>query len=349
MKKVIVILFVVLIGIVSLVSAVIPDIDISENENRGLMTKSKLSRNIADSSFQHDYEQYLSDQFPFRKTVITADAVIKRALGRQDINGAYINDDNRLFQKLTADAPDEKALLKNAKKISSAAEQSGKPLYVMLVPSAGISLGSLMPSNAPMYDFNALKASLEGAYYNAIFVDIYGALNEPDDYYLTDHHWTAKGAYKAYSAWKKVRGEEPEKPSFKKVSTDFHGTLYSKIPLSDIPYDEISLPEVSNSVSVNADGKDILLYQLDALETKDKYNVFEGGNHGVVIITNEDNKNGKTLLLFKDSFANSFVPYLVGDYSKIIMVDERYAFFTPKQAVGQFNPDEIAVIKEIIS
>ena len=59
--------------------------------------------------------------------------------------------------------------------------------------------------------------------------------------------------------------------------------------------------------------------------------------------------NGKTLMILKDSFANSFLPCLVGDYAKIIMVDERYAFVDAGQLAIDSGVDEIAVIREIVS
>ena len=66
-------------------------------------------------------------------------------------------------------------------------------------------------------------------------------------------------------------------------------------------------------------------------------------------MTNPNVKKGSTLLILKDSFANSFLPFLVNDYAKIIMVDERYAFIDVGQLAVESNADEIAVIREIIS
>jgi hypothetical protein len=66
---------------------------------------------------------------------------------------------------------------------------------------------------------------------------------------------------------------------------------------------------------------------VNKLSKKDKYLVFFGDNYGETII--ETNcKNGKTLLVVKDSFANSIVPLLTMHYEKIIMIDQRY--YNPK-------------------
>ena len=51
--------------------------------------------------------------------------------------------------------------------------------------------------------------------------------------------------------------------------------------------------------------------------------VIAGSNYDLVHIETGIN-NGKTLLLIKDSFSNSFVPFLTQDYEHIYMLDPRY-------------------------
>lgn len=65
------------------------------------------------------------------------------------------------------------------------------------------------------------------------------------------------------------------------------------------------------------------IYDDTKLETKDKYAVFFGGNYGQVTIRTPAG-TGRNLLIVKDSFANSMVPYLLEDYDTITMVDLRY-------------------------
>ena len=53
--------------------------------------------------------------------------------------------------------------------------------------------------------------------------------------------------------------------------------------------------------------------------------MFFGGNHAIVdIVTTNDNQ--RRLLIFKDSYANCFVPFLIPYYSEIIMIDARYYY-----------------------
>ena len=67
------------------------------------------------------------------------------------------------------------------------------------------------------------------------------------------------------------------------------------------------------------------VYNKSALKQKDKYQVFFGGNHALVDITTA-NETKDRLLIFKDSYANCFVPFLLPYYNEIVMVDPRYYY-----------------------
>ena len=94
--------------------------------------------------------------------------------------------------------------------------------------------------------------------------------------------------------------------------------------LPDSVYDAVDYcPDIS-IVSADCDGTERdSLYDMTALEKKDKYELFLGGNYAKAVLRT-GTENGKHLLLIKDSFANCFVPFLAGDYETITMVDLRY-------------------------
>ena len=66
-------------------------------------------------------------------------------------------------------------------------------------------------------------------------------------------------------------------------------------------------------------------YETSQLETRDKYAMFFNGNHGKVVISTPVEEN-RTLLVIKDSYANSLVPFLAPYYRKIVLVDPRYFY-----------------------
>ena len=348
MKKILLVLFILIPALIMTSIFVFPDNALSEQENRTLMTRKDISPNIKDGGFQSDLESFLSDQFPFREKLVFVQSKARYLIGQRDIGGAYICKSGRLIQKITSADINREAVLSYADKIDSIAENNS--VYVMYVPSAGTVLKDELPYDAPMYDYDGLCSELKKRLENATLINLKKELSSPDCFYKTDHHWTAQGAYNAYAQFCKAKGETAkpiESFNLKTVSRDFQGTLFSKAPIVKTT-DEINLPDICN-VCVAADGKEISFYDMSALETKDKYNVFQGGNHGVVEITNNSAKSDKTLLILKDSFANSFVPYITGDYSKIIMLDERYTFISLSDYVQSVKPDEILVLREIIN
>ena len=59
------------------------------------------------------------------------------------------------------------------------------------------------------------------------------------------------------------------------------------------------------------------------LEEKDQYASFLGGNFGYTHITKNGDGDRQTLLVLKDSFAHSMVPFLAQHYD-LILIDLRY-------------------------
>ena len=143
-------------------------------------------------------------------------------------------------------------------------------------------------------------------------------------YYHTDHHWTTQGALTAYQAWCAATGHAPQDWQLGTASTTFRGTLYSKVLLPDSPYDKVAIASDAAIRSMDCDGEvSDSLYSMAALEEKDHYKIFMGGNYAKVVIDTGAN-TGKSLLVVKDSFANSFLPFLVRDYDTITVLDLRF-------------------------
>lgn len=85
------------------------------------------------------------------------------------------------------------------------------------------------------------------------------------------------------------------------------------------------------------------LYDFSFLKTADQYSVFTGGNQAVLEITGGI-KNGKTLLLIKDSFANSILPFLAEDYEKLVVVDLRQLNVSGDRLLEMFSPTDILIL-----
>ena len=161
-------------------------------------------------------------------------------------------------------------------------------------------------------------------------------------YYHTDHHWTTHGAYVGYQAYCDAAGLSPiPEADFQKtcVTTDFHGTIFSKLHDSTVPGDAITLYEnPANQLTVSyPDTGEVTdtLYNRDYLAQKDKYSMFLNNLHPLVEITNATADSDRQLVLIKDSYANSMVPFLVNHYQKIYVFDTRYYRFGPSSFINE--------------
>ena len=68
--------------------------------------------------------------------------------------------------------------------------------------------------------------------------------------------------------------------------------------------------------------------------------MFGGSNHPMYTIQTPGTAN-RTLLLIKDSYANSFIPFLSQNYRRIIVVDPRYFFEDIGDLIDAYKVDEI--------
>ena len=184
-------------------------------------------------------------------------------------------------------------------------------------------LRDALPENAPYFDEDRAFTALSDTLGDTLLDSRQTLASVDDPYYHTDHHWTTMGAQAVYGQWAAATGHTARSYDLTLASDHFRGTLYSKVLLPDSVYDSVYYAPEITVESVVCDGEDGTLYDLSALEQKDKYELFLGGNYGKAVITTGV-ENGRRLLLVKDSFANSFVPFLTGDYETITMIDLRY-------------------------
>ena len=127
---------------------------------------------------------------------------------------------------------------------------------------------------------------------------------------------------------------------------DFRGTLYSKVLDKNAATDTLDLYRWGGdtALTVTYDNADHAgCYDMEKLEQKDMYEVFFGGNWGIVTITGGE-KNGRRLLVLKDSYANALLPFAAADYEKIVAVDLRYYLGSVKELIEQEGITDVLVL-----
>lgn len=326
-------LLVILTCIFNLISG---DKEFSETENRVLAQKPEFSlSNLASGKFMTDMEDYVADQFFMRDQWISLKLFEDMALGKRESNGVYIGKNHTLLE--IPETPDMESVDKNLDAIYDFSNRHVDVNTVMaLVPNAAYICDQLRPANAPVRDQSQDLSHARAIVGTALdFVDmeeVMSAHKEEYIYYKTDHHWTSLGAYYAFEALCPALGITSPAADYDiyPVSTSFSGTLSSKSGYhKETDTIEIYVPKnVSSECVVNyidETRKTTSIYDSSALEQKDQYEVFFGGNYSRIDISapNEENKN---LLLIKDSYANCFVQFLLPYFRNIIIVDPRYYY-----------------------
>ncbi len=330
-----------------------PDRAFSENENRYLTGRPELTaQSVLDGKFQDKLSDFLSDQFPQRDFWTATGALTKKLSGRKDIGGVYLGKEHYFFEKFTDDSYSADRFQAQLDLLAQFAREQEIPVRVLFAPTPGKILPDLLPEHAVLYDMDRVFAAVEAALPQCQVIDLRQALSGQTRqvYYRTDHHWTTYGAYLGYRSYCEAAGLEARSyESFRvqQLTDSFYGTLYSKTLDGSALPDAIEVPQNLPEVTVTEDGvQSASVYDLEKLETKDKYAVFFGGNPGQTVIDTGAG-NGKRLLVVKDSFANSLVPFLLEDYEQIIMVDLRYFGGSVKGLIQEYGITDALILYEM--
>ncbi len=325
--------------------------------------------------FTEQLSTWFADTFPFREGLIAANDTISSLKGFateqfqsgaanqggnnntpgdpdvkvEQIAGYYIAGDTayEMYYQNKANS------LRYAEVINTAAGRlSGKAkVYTIVVPLAYAYNDKVLQKT----DASDPKAAIDGMYTavtdpNAVCVDAYGALAAHKNEYLyfrTDHHWTALGAYYAYTAYCAANPALTANPlsSYEECKFEgFLGTLYAHTKAQALQKNPDTVhayvPMATNTLRVHlADGtsqkftggvvrKDTDTFYANAAS---KYNCFLTSDNPAgtqqsyyISIENPNKSDGSAVVLVKESFGNCFAPFLVDHYQYVYVIDYRY-------------------------
>lgn len=347
------VIFILFIGIFVGANLITKDKTYSETENRILATKPNFTIDrLLEGRFTSKFEDYVVDQFIGRDFFTNIKMSVDKLLGRNQANGVFLGKDGYLIEDFTA--PNEEAVNQNLQAIDNFSKRyKDVKQYMLISPTSVGILKDKLPYSAPVIDQESyLKSYKEKLPSSIKFVDTYETLNNHKDeyiFYKTDHHWTSLGAFYSYEKLAEDMGLKKKPDDYynvQLVSNDFFGALSSKSGYDVKEGDKVQvyIPTKNEEYIVvnyvEEQEKSASLYSSEALEKKDNYEVFLKGNHPLVKIKTSA-KNDKTLLIFKDSYANSFIPFLINDFSKIIVVDPRYYYEDIDKLMEQENVNEV--------
>lgn len=309
---------------------IVKDREFSEMENRELAQKPEFTlKNLTEGKFTADLESYISDQMFLKDALVSLKTDCDRAMGKNYQNGVFFSKDGYLLQQYIEN---KKQLDDNISYINGFAQKLDVPIDFILVPNAVSELADKLPVGAYNDSQSESIDYISSALSERITLcDLRETMKNPDYYYKTDHHWTSEGAKAAMEYYFESTGQTKLSVDYDVETIEsFYGTLYSKAPSSQIKPDEMHLyinPNGEYSVEYVKENKlSDTIYNRSFIDKKDKYSTFFGGNFSQIKIKTNCT-SGKKVLILKDSYANSMIPFLADQYSEITMVDMRYYHF----------------------
>lgn len=303
------------------------------------------------------YGEYTKDQVIVRDSWLKAQSLCESLLfQKEEIGGAMIGKNDALFTKMFALTPtEEKLLQKNTTLVQQFIEKFPGQVTFLLAPSSSVINAEELPANTPMLDENARLDGIFSTVSEADSLDLRDSFTAAKDdvqlYYDTDHHWTSYGAYLAYQQFCQLRGLTPMEvtESDYTIVPDFYGTTYSKALYWKNKPDSIAYLDLPNAMTVwnvsptfeLTENFTATMYDKSKLEQGDKYAMFLYGNNGYSTI--EGDGEG-SILVVKDSYANSFIPYLTANYARIGVIDPRGFGLSVADFAQQEGYDEVLLL-----
>lgn len=355
------IVFILFIYAMAILFFVLPKSHYSSSEKRYLKEFPQFnSDTFFSGDFGEEFETYLSDHTAFRNFYVGLNSYYNLSLSNPLSNGIYHCKDGYLIN----DPVNTDRFMPNIEVIAEFAAKQDIKSTMVLAPSTGYVANDVLPNKHIIYNDDELFSQASDVLKNSgvTFVDIRDDFKAAyksgtQVYYKTDHHWTASGAHLAYNALGSALSITPYNKDNYNIDSHsgFYGTTYSSSGFWYTQPDNIELwyskQKQDINVTITDGGKTIesdSLFFTDRLTEDDKYPVYLDGNHPYTVIKNQALKdNDQKLLVIKDSFAHSLVPFLADHYSEIIMIDMRYYKQNVTELIKNTGVDQILFIYSI--
>ena len=171
-------------------------------------------------------------------------------------------------------------------------------------------------------------------------------------YFRTDHHWTALGAYYAYRTFCEASGQKAtqlEKHRSGQID-GFVGSMYrytnSQTLKNNPDYVKYYYPitsakgHVYNDASMTEKNPRSVKVINTNVSADNAYLAFVEGDNPIEKF-DTGVKNGKSIVLIKESFGDTFAPFLMDNYETVYVVDPRKVEFSLEDFVKDNKIDDV--------
>lgn len=318
--------------ILTVLNFIISNEEFSQNENRMLAKMPKFElEELVNGNYVEKLNDYINDHFIFRDIWLKLKSTEEIALGKTENNNVYIGKDGYLFEKIKYTDSSKEKIEDLVNTINNFRKNTNITTYFMLIPTSIYINQEKLPDFAETFNQEELIKNV----YNMTndiktinTVDILKANKDKYIYFKTDHHMTSDGAYLVYLEFCKQAQIIPETEYTKEEVTDsFLGTFDSKAQIVNQEKDKIVVYKNSNNtegITASYDKQTTnSIFNEEFLKQKDKYSYFLNGNNANVVVKTKQ-KNGKKLLVVKDSYAHIMAQFFCQNYEEIHFIDQRY-------------------------
>lgn len=305
-----------------------PSANYSDTERRALKKMPKTSaQNILSGKFMTDFDDYTMDQFPARDNFRKVKANFsKYVFFNKDNHGLYLKDGHlsKLEYPLNKDKVNKNLAQINGiyKKYLS---ETNCDCYLSIIPDKNYFLKPDLQLDYDDFILN-IKENLSFARY----IDISKTLSL-DSFYFTDQHWKQDCILETAEVLAKGMNQIISNNFvLKTLENPFYGAYYGQALLNVKPdtinYFDFPGFEESCTVTSYNTGKGVpsAVYDMKKAFGKDPYEMFLSGADALITIENSAATSQRELVVFRDSFGSSIIPFLIPSYSKITLVDLRY-------------------------
>lgn len=235
-------------------------------------------------------------------------------------------------------------------------------VYNMIVPT---SVEFYLPHKFSLYSVSekdAIQHIYDSYTEDVIPIDAYSEIAKHTDEYIylrTDHHWSQRGAYYAYKAFCDALGmkcPDIDKDYEIKTKEGFVGSLYGYTNDATLK----NSPEIFTYYMPRSEYH-TYYYKYRDLSSAGESVLFheyaEGGNcYGMFLGTDQIHTKittgldtGRKICVFKESYGNAFVPFLVDSFDEIYVIDIRYFGTNAVRYIRQNGITDVLFIDNIFA
>lgn len=306
----------------------------SDSERRELELFPDLSvESVMDGTFMSDFEAYTLDQFPLRESFRRLKArLVFDVFQQKDNNEIYVAEGHASKIEYPLREPMLDHAAGRFEYLYNTYLQDAENLYFAMIPDKNCYLAE--ENGYLALDYTELYEYMKAQTGYMTHMDLTDALSL-EDYYYTDTHWRQENLIPVAQELLREMGADEEavlaveEHEFRATDLPFYGVYYGQaaLPMEPDQLNYLDSPTLQNCIVTCYDSGSpevIPMYDMEKAEGKDPYEMFLSGTRAVLTVENPMVKNGKELIVFRDSFGGSLIPLLTSGYETITVLDIRY-------------------------